>query len=149
MQIQTSRFGTMKVEAAKVLTIPRGIIGFADQHRFALIADPDNLFFSWLQSVDDPELAFLVTDPDLFFRDYTLTIRAETQQELELTDAKDARVMVICNKVGDWLTADLLGPVVLNESNGLAQQIVLTEKKWTIRQPLARLVPEQRLAKAA
>ena len=46
------------------------------------------------------------------------------------------QVFVICNKVGEWLTGNLLGPIVVNASNRLAQQVVLTEKKWTTRQPL-------------
>jgi flagellar assembly factor FliW len=55
----------------------------------------------------------------------------------------------VCNKVGDWLTGNLLGPIVVNAANHLAQQVVLTEKKWTTRQPLLRLAPEVPLAKSA
>ena len=43
----------------------------------------------------------------------------------------------------------LLGPIVINAANHLAQQVVLTEKKWTTRQPLIRLQPEIPLAKSA
>jgi flagellar assembly factor FliW len=71
------------------------------------------------------------------------------EAEIELANESDARVLVICNKLGDWLTGNLQGPIVLNEKNLLAQQVVLTEKKWTTRQPLARLMGERPLAKAA
>jgi flagellar assembly factor FliW len=56
---------------------------------------------------------------------------------------------VICNRVGEWLTGNLLGPIVINNKTKQAQQVVLTEKKWTTRQPLVRLEAELRLAKSA
>jgi flagellar assembly factor FliW len=67
-------------------------------------------------------------------------IREETQADLNLTDAKDGQVMVICNRgAGGWITGNLLGPLVINTVSRLAVQVVLTEKKWTCRQPLLRL----------
>ena len=59
------------------------------------------------------------------------------------------QVFVICNNVGEWLTGNLLGPLVVNAENRLAQQVVLTEKKWTTRQPLLKLQSEMPLAKSA
>ncbi len=109
----------------------------------------DSRHFWWLQAAEDPEVAFLVTDPRAFFKDYAVPIREEMEAEIQLARENDARVLVICNKVGDWLTGNLQGPIVLNEKNLLAQQVVLTEKKWTTRQPLARLTDQRRLAKAA
>ena len=69
--------------------------------------------------------------------------------DLELTNLEFPQVFVICNKVGEWLTGNLLGPIVVNAQNRLAQQVVLTEKKWTTRQPLLRLQSEVPLAKSA
>ena len=151
MHFQTSRFGIVQAAPAQVVTFTRGLIGFTELTRFVFIPSEDSELFTWLQSVDDPDIAFLLTDPTLFFRDYTVPIREETQQEIQLDDATAARarVLVICSKVGDWLTGNLLGPIVMNEKNLLAQQAVLTEKKWTTRQPLAKLQSESRMAKAA
>jgi flagellar assembly factor FliW len=50
--------------------------------------------------------------------------------------------------VGDWLTGNLLGPILVNANNRLATQVVLTEKKWTTRQPLLRLQAEVSLQAA-
>ena len=68
-----------------------------------------------------------------------MPIKDETSEELEMPDLNAAQVLVICNKVGEWLTGNLLGPIVLNTVTCLAQQLVLTEKKWTCRQPLVKL----------
>jgi len=66
-----------------------------------------------------------------------------------MTDMSYAQVFVICNKVDEWLTGNLLGPIVVNAANRLAQQVVLTEKRWTTRQPLLKLQAEVPLAKSA
>ena len=64
--------------------------------------------------------------------------------------AEATQVFAICNRVGDWLTGNLLGPIVINLENCHARQIVLTEKKWSTRQPLFKLVTEQpKLRKSA
>ena len=78
-----------------------------------------------------------------------MPVREETQQELQLADAAFAQVFVICNKVDEWLTGNLLGPIVVNAQNRLAQQVVLTDKKWTTRQPLLKLQADVPLAKSA
>ena len=126
-----------------------GLIGYETHTRFALIAAKHKQGFYWLQAVDDPEVAFLVTDPDAFFKDYDVPIREETQEHLNLADTKDGRVLVICNRLGDWLTGNLMGPLVINTAARIGQQVVLTEKKWTCRQPLLKLAGEMPLAKAA
>jgi flagellar assembly factor FliW len=76
-------------------------------------------------------------------------MREETLGDLEFSDLKFAQVFVICNKIGDWLTGNLLGPIIVNSESRIAQQVVLTEKKWTTRQPLLRLSGEAPLAKSA
>ncbi|HWE96483.1 MAG TPA: flagellar assembly protein FliW [Tepidisphaeraceae bacterium] len=149
MEIQTSRFGEMAVEDDRIMTFPNGLLGFPDHTRFALIKTGTENYFFWLQSVDEPNLAFVVTDPVIFFKDYEVPVREEMQQELRLTDPSFLQVFVICNKVGEWLTGNLLGPLVVNAENRLAQQVVLTEKKWTTRQPLLKLQSEIPLAKSA
>jgi len=149
MEIQTSRFGRISVEDERLITVPNGLLGFPSFTRFALIQSGQEQYFLWLQSVDEPSLAFLVTDPSLFFKDYNVPVWKETAQELQLADPATLQVFVICNKVGEWLTGNLLGPLLVNAQNHLAQQVVLTEKKWTTRQPLLRLGAEVPLAKSA
>ena len=149
MEIQTSRFGRISVEDERLITVPNGLLGFPSFTRYALIQSGQEQYFLWLQSVDEPSLAFLVTDPSLFFKDYNVPVWKETAQELQLTDPSTLQMFVICNKVGEWLTGNLLGPLLVNAQNHLAQQVVLTEKKWTTRQPLLRLGAEVPLAKSA
>jgi len=148
MEIETTRFGRLAVDDERIMTFPRGLLGFPDRSRFALIQTGHENYFFWLQSVDDANLAFVVADPSIFFKDYEVPLRDETIQELNLVDLGTSQVFVICNKVGEWLTGNLLGPIVVNAANRIAMQVVLTEKKWTTRQPLMKLQAEV-LAKSA
>jgi len=149
MEIETSLFGTITVEDDRVMTFPNGLLGFPNHTRFALIQTGTENYFFWLQSVDEASLAFVITDPTIFFKDYDVPVREEWQTELRIADTGLVQVFVICNKVGEWLTGNLLGPLVVNTENKLAQQIVLTDKKWTTRQPLLKLHAEMPLAKSA
>src|SRR5258706_11105054 len=149
MEIVTTRFGTLNVEDERVIDFPKGLLGFPERTRYALIQTGEENYFFWLQCVDEPNLAFVVTDPSIFFKDYQVPIKEETQAELALQDVAFAQVFVICNKVDDWLTGNLLGPIVVNAQNRVAQQVVLTDKKWTTRQPLMRLQAQVPLAKSA
>jgi flagellar assembly factor FliW len=149
MEIETTRFGRLSVDDERVINLPHGLLGFPSHTRYALIQTSEENYFFWLQCVDEPGLAFVVTDPSIFFKDYEVPVREETQTELQLADISHAQVFVICNKVDEWLTGNLLGPIVVNAQNRQACQVVLTEKKWTTRQPLLKLQTEVPLAKSA
>lgn len=139
MLIQSTRFGAMQVDDDRIITFRHGLLGFPGHQRFALIQSGDGNYFFWLQSIEDPNLAFVVTDPSTFFADYRAPLREEISRDIELEDPAHAQVFVICNKVEGWLTGNLLGPLVVNAQNRLGGQVVLTDKKWTTRQPLLEL----------
>src|ERR1700721_1170473 len=149
MEIQTTRFGLLSVDETRVMTFPNGLLGFPPHTSFALLPTGQENYFFWLQSVNDPNLAFVVTDPSIFFKDYDVPLREETARELQVTDPAAVQTFVICNKVDDWLTGNLLGPLVINVENRRAQQVVLPEKKGGTRQPLLRLQADIPLAKSA
>jgi flagellar assembly factor FliW len=149
MEIESTRFGRLNVDDERIIDFPKGLLGFPNHTRFALIQTGEENYFFWLQSVDEADLAFVVTDPSIFFKDYEVPVRDETQADLEIREIDRAQVFVICNKVEEWLTGNLLGPIVVNSENRRASQVVLTEKKWTTRQPLLRLQAALPLAKSA
>jgi flagellar assembly factor FliW len=149
MEIETTRFGTLSVDDSRIINVPKGLLGFPQHTRYALIQTGEENYFFWLQSVDEPGLAFVVTDPGIFFKDYDVPLREETTTDLQIEDAASLQFFVICNKVDNWLTGNLLGPIVVNAANRNAEQVVLTEKKWTTRQPLLKLQADLPLAKSA
>lgn len=138
MQVQTSRFGVVEIAEDRVITFPRGLLGFGVCTRYCLLQPNDDACFLWLQSVDDPGLAFVVTDPVLFVRDYQVPIREEQADDLRLGSMDDAQVFVIVNKLDEVLTGNLQGPLVINSRTMIGEQFVLADRRWTTRHELMR-----------
>ena len=139
MNVQTTRFGVVDLDERRIISFPAGLLGFSSYKRFALLQpDEDGVFF-WLQSLESPELAFVVTDPTMWIHDYEASIRREQMDELGLDKLESAQVFVIVNKYGNALTANLQGPLVINLNNQKAMQLVLADKRWTTRHEIVRV----------
>jgi flagellar assembly factor FliW len=139
MIVQTSRFGPVEVDEGRTIEFPRGILGFPQYKQYILIQPEQDSTFYWLQSLQTADLAFVVTDPLLFVPDYQVPLREESRVELGVQDLSEANVLVIVNKVGDTLTANLQGPLVINATTRVAAQIVISEKKYQTRHPILTL----------
>src|SRR5688500_20181301 len=83
MEIDTTRFGRISVDDDRIMTFPRGLLGFPDHGRYALIQTGEENYFFWLQCVDEPNLAFVVTDPSIFFKDYQRSEERRVGKECE------------------------------------------------------------------
>lgn len=136
MDVRTSRFGTVTISDDRVITFPKGLLGFGEFKKFCLLEPAEDACFFWLQSVEDPDLAFVVTDPMIFVPDYSVPIRPEQMGELHLDKLDDAQVFVVVNKIDRQLTGNLQGPLVINTLTRVGEQMVLAEKRWTVRHPL-------------
>lgn len=136
MDVRTTRFGTVSIAEDRVITFPKGLLGFSAFTRYCLLEPSEQACFFWLQSVEDPALAFVVTDPAMFVPDYAVPIRAEQMADLALPTLQDAQVFVIVNKVDQSLTGNLQGPLVVNTLSRTGEQLVLAEKRWSTRHPL-------------
>lgn len=141
MLIETVRFGQLDVDDQRIITFPEGILGFPRHQRYALIQTSTDPVFFWLQSVEDPALAFVVCDPLAFVADYTAPVRADDIRGLELRDLSDCQVLVIVNRVDGWLTANLLGPLVIGAHSLRGKQLVLSDQRYSTRHRLLRLPP--------
>ncbi len=139
MQVRTTRFGEVEIAEDRVLTFPKGLLGFADRTRYCLLQPNEEACFLWLQSLEDEGLAFVVTDPALFVPDYSVPIRADQMEVMNMRSLDDAQVFVIVNKVGDTLTGNLQGPLVVSSSSREGEQFVLSEKRWTTRHSLVQV----------
>lgn len=136
MKLETTRFGDVEIEQDRVITFPSGLLGFSSYTTFVLLQPDEQGVFFWLQSVETPDLAFVVTDPAMWVADYRANIRKEQMEEMALEDIEAAQVFVIVNKRDDVLSANLQGPLVVNVEKRLAMQLVLADKRWTTRHEL-------------
>jgi len=149
MIIHTSRFGQLEVDENRLITFKEGILGFPEQPDYALIQTGEGSGFYWLQSVCTEDLAFVVCDPRLFVGDYQVPVKLQELEVIDLAAPEDAQVFIIVNKVGDLLTGNFQGPLVVNVRNRRGRQLVLSDKRYSTRHPLMRLARETVMTKTA
>jgi flagellar assembly factor FliW len=138
VKIGTTRFGEIEVPLDRIIEFPQGLIGFSDVRRYALVDNPSGGPFQWLQAVDRPGLAFVITDPRVFFPDYTVPVRAEDLATIRASGIDEAVVVVILVVPRDpeRITANLQGPIVINLRERLARQLVIDLPGYTTRQAI-------------
>jgi len=134
--ISSERFGDVAVDETSTLTLPHGLLGFEDETSFAIVPVDDDGTYSWLQSAKDPSLAFLATSPHFFFPDYAPEVNDNYVAELDLLGPSETLLLCLVTIDGDDITANLLGPIVVNTRTRHGRQVVLSEMQWSTRVPL-------------
>ena len=138
MQIQTSRFGTVTISNDDLLLFPEGILGFNDLRNFVLLEDPSDEIFAWLQSCENPGIAFPVLEPELFTTAYSVTLSKSDLEALGLREQTGFRVFTIVTIPEDPInmTANLKAPLVINVKKRVGRQCVLQDNKLAICEPI-------------
>lgn len=132
--IDTTRFGRITIDRDKIIRMVSPFLGFPDDQRFILLPHGENSPFWWLQSMDSPELAFVVIQPALIKPDYRPAIAAHYLDELQVNDAGDLELLLILTIPQgrpEEMTANLLGPVALNAAARLGRQILLDPNEFS------------------
>jgi flagellar assembly factor FliW len=122
--VQTLSSGELHIAEEDIYLFPNGIPGFEDETKFAVIAMEEGPF-SYLQSLKNAELSFLVSDPFIFFPEYEFELPDEDTEELEIRDGILVRCIVTIKEQVEQTTMNLLAPIVLNSINQLGRQTVL------------------------
>ncbi|AEH44337.1 protein of unknown function DUF180 [Thermodesulfatator indicus DSM 15286] len=139
MEIETTRFGKIKIEEDKIIFFTSGILGFPEAKRYVLIPHREDSPFLWLQAVDVPELAFVVINPELFFPDYRPEIPEEARKELHIKSNDELgflTIVTIPKENPADITVNLLGPIAVNIPRKLAKQVVLDARRYPLKEPL-------------
>lgn len=145
LTIQTERFGAIQVDEARIIQFVEPILGFHQSERYVLLDHAENSPFKWLQSADEPTLAFVVTNPQFFGMDYEFVLADEFAEKLALTSAEETLVLTIVNippSNPSDMTANLLGPIVINQNTRKALQVVLADSRFSTKTRLLADSPE-------
>jgi len=136
LNIQTSYFGEVEIDEKDILNFPKGILAFEEFNKFVIInSTEEELPFSWLQSIDEKDVAFIMIDPFLFKKDYEVDLSDKVIEELDIESESDVAIytfLVIPEQV-DQMTANLTGPIVININKNLGKQVVLEDKRYHTR----------------
>ena len=116
MIIKTRDFGEEEISEEVIIDFPNGVYAFEENKRFVLLSPcGEDKYPMWLQSVDNPNLCFIVFDPREFVSDYSVELDKETK---ELLKADGAELDLLCMAVvpDEYIntTLNLKSPIVIN-----------------------------------
>jgi flagellar assembly factor FliW len=126
-----TRLGTLQVNEEEIIHFPVGILGFSEYHRYVIV-EQEGSAFSFLQSVDDPELSFVIIMPELVCADYSVQLRDEEVDLLQIQSPEDGKVygiVTIPENVAE-MTVNLQAPVVINAKSLVGAQFIIQGDKY-------------------
>ena len=138
-KIETSRFGEIEIEEIRLITFPEGLIGFPDEREYAILEHKPGSPFYWLQSAERPELAFVMIDPFLLKQDYLQELSPDEARHFEKKNGADLVVFVLITIPPgniDSMTANLLGPLVIDSETRQGRQVILANSGYDTRFPV-------------
>lgn len=118
MIINTRDFGEIDVDEKEIITFANPILGFEEYEKYVVLID-ENIGdkFAWLQSADEPEVCFMLANPNLI---------GEAYQPVIPTDVLKA----IGDSVDEmWLIAVITDPVNKSKVNLKSPIVINTQKK--------------------
>lgn len=133
MKINTRHFGELEIQEENIIAFEDGIPGFEDTKQYVVIENPDpEVLFHWLQSVDDPHLAFVIINPFVFKSDYEFQLTDRIVDKLGIETPEDLIIyaIVVVPEDINLITANLAAPIVINTKNHLAKQVVLENSPY-------------------
>jgi flagellar assembly factor FliW len=136
MNIEGTRFGTIDFTEEDVVLFPEGLIGFSKLQRHVVVCPKPDSPFRWLQSLDEPGLAFLVTDPSMYVPEYSPVVDEGQIKALEIgvnTPRLLFTTVSIPHGQPEEMTVNLAAPIVINALTRRAKQIVLEDQAYTIK----------------
>lgn len=138
MIVQTAYFGELEIEASKIIHFEHGIPGFEEEKQFILQSLEEESGFQVLQSVQTPDLTFIVVNPYAVVIGYSFDLDEATVHALQLQEEKDVAVLAIVTLKETLAksTVNLKAPIIINTKNNHAKQVILNDDAYAIRHPL-------------
>jgi len=131
MKTIETRFGNVEYDPDKLLHFPSGMIGFPTLHDFIVMPNKKEGPLFWIQSVDNPEIAFVLTDPTNFFLDYRISPGDEEKEALKIKEDDDCFVLSVVTVPPDQkITINLAAPILFSPSTNRAAQVILDKSDY-------------------
>lgn len=139
MKLNTIRFGEIEIEESRIFEFVLPIIGFDMLEKFVILDPNKETLFKWLQSVEDPALAFPIISVSALDFDYTIDLPDNIVEALGIKNIESLLVMNITSIPQDnpkGTTINLLAPLIFNIDNQTAGQVVLSGSGYDISYPM-------------
>lgn len=139
MILNTAKFGEIEIEEDRIFNFVLPVIGFDELSKFIILDPNKDTLFKWLQSIEDPSLAFPVISVAALNYDYSIDLSDGVIKTLDIQNPDSLLVMNITSIPQDnprGTTINLLAPLIFNLDNYTAGQIVLSGSGYDISYPM-------------
>lgn len=132
-----TRFGEVEYDPENLLHFPAGLIGLPNLRHFIVMPNKKQGPLFWIQSVDEPEIAFVLTDPTNFFRDYQLIPEDSERESLQLEENDEHFILSVVTVPPDQkITLNLAAPILFAPKANKAMQVILENSNYSSKTPL-------------
>ncbi|MDF2533248.1 MAG: hypothetical protein K0Q65_2829 [Clostridia bacterium] len=140
MLINTKFLGNIEIEEKDIISFEHGLPGFNKLNNFVLLPVEGNEALSYMQSLQETNVCFILMNPFLLVEDYEIDISEDTVANLKIDKPADIclySILTITEDIKD-ITANLTAPIVVNTVNNKAAQEVLNDSRYGIKYKLYR-----------
>lgn len=141
MKLNTTKFGEIQIDENLIFNFVEPVIGYDHLSKYVLVEHSENSAFKWLQSVEDPDLAFPVTSPALFDINYQFEIPTDKAEKISLTSVESLiSLNIVTIPAGNprLATINLLAPIIINATNREGMQLILSNSNYPVKAPLIK-----------
>lgn len=139
VEVNTNAFGKIAIEDNKIIRFEHGILGFPDLKDFTLIFNIEKGVESsikWLQSLDEPNFAMPVMDPNLVMEEYMPVFDRELLKPLGENIVPENLMMLVTVTVPKEITqttVNLRAPIIVNVEERKAVQLISDDDTYSIK----------------
>lgn len=149
MLLNTKHFGGIEIDEKGIITFDEGLPGFEVSKKYTILCQTkEESPFRWLQSVDNPDLAFVIVDPFFIRKDYDINIGEEIVSSLGIENEKDIAVysIVVIPEDATKMSMNLKAPIIINTKSNKGAQVVLDTEKYSVRHYILEELRRQEVA---
>ncbi len=138
--IETKAFGKITLSEDDIISFPEGLYGFSGFTDFVLLKESEESVFQWLQSVTEPNLAFIVIEPERILKEEYIPEISLTDRTAmgisELSAVKIYLIVTIPENHPEKMTVNLQGPLLVIPDSRTGRQVISMKESHTVRHPV-------------
>lgn len=148
MLVNTKYFGEIDLEESKVITFDNGMMGFENYKKYAVLYDIEKEkkgAISWLQSLEEPGLAFPVINPFLVDEKYDPIVNDEYLEDLGEFSNEDLVVLltVTVPENIEEITANFKAPIIINAVTAKGCQVIADNQEYKVKQEIYQILKKR------
>lgn len=133
-------------EKSSPVDFPDGLIGLDEWHKFEVISHPAGGSLRLLQSLENSRVSLILMPPLEIISDYRVVLSEADAKILQYNQGAgpvvpgNPDISVYCilsiQEEPFTVTANMLGPLVINRNSGLGVQVIASDSNYNPRHPL-------------